>query len=156
MGNEATHASHHRLDQKSKVQLISRKLSPVKPGAAQPLWTLIILLPRGQNGGVQLPQWTASLLGPGVYSLWDLFQMEKGRSIFAPFWTWRTDRRIYKDPQASKVWSFSLDPESSGQKVRIQVTEWSRRYLNSEHRYSSEWAQKPLWLCMYDCVSELV
>jgi len=85
MGNEATHASHHRLDQKSKVQLISRKLSPVKPGAAQPLWTLIILLPRGQKGGVQLPQWTASLLGPGVYSLWGLFQMEKGRSIFAPF-----------------------------------------------------------------------
>ena len=40
-----TLASHQRLDQKPKVPLISVTLSPVKPGAAQPLWTLIILLP---------------------------------------------------------------------------------------------------------------
>ena len=49
-GNGRTPASHQRLYQEPKVTLISRTLSPVKIGAAQPFWTLIILLPKGPGG----------------------------------------------------------------------------------------------------------
>ena len=34
------------LDQKPKLPMISGTHSPVKPGEAQPLWNLIILLPK--------------------------------------------------------------------------------------------------------------
>ena len=46
-GSVRTQASYQILDQKPKVPLISVTLSPVNPGSARPLWTLIILLPKG-------------------------------------------------------------------------------------------------------------
>ena len=50
MGNGGTPISHQRLDQKPKVPLVAGTLSSVNLGPTKPLWTLIILLPKGAGG----------------------------------------------------------------------------------------------------------
>ena len=80
-GNGDTPTSHKRLDHNPKVSPISGTLSPVKPGAAQPLRTLNILLPKrpGRSWTVN-PVECFSGWVLGTVTLWGLFRMEKSRS----------------------------------------------------------------------------
>lgn len=124
-GNGGTSASQLRLVQKPKVPLTLGTISPVAPGRAQPLCTPSILPPEGPGESWAIsPQLTASLvkdwwLFPSGVSFWWV-----KRDLLAFI-----DSHVCKGPQATKVCSFSLDAGSFGQKVRIQVTERSGRYL---------------------------
>ena len=60
-----TAASYQRHDKKHKLPLISGTISYVKPGADQPLWTLIILLPKGSG-------WSCAVVPVDCFSSRDL------------------------------------------------------------------------------------